>query len=396
MVAHRKILIVGSGIGGLTAALSLAQSNQHVELYEKEPQLFSTGAGIQLSPNAMAVFAQLGIADTIQQVAVEPDALTMRHYRSGKYYFTTPIKHYAHMRYGAPYLHIHRADLQRILYRHCLHRGVAIYFNHPFTRYSPTHNGISVEFSHDQHAEGDLLIGADGIHSSVCRQIFPHHSTAQYSGYAAWRGMVAAEHMNTHLIERTATVWAGQNSHVVIYYVCGGKWINCVVVTAIPYDAIAHNQQQQLPYTFSSWHPAVQEILSRSDDFNLWYLFDRPSPPQWFAKRAVLIGDACHPILPFMAQGAAMAIEDAFILSHLIAHHSAQWDACFTQYEKIRRGRVERVRRRSANNGTTFHLNSGWRGIVKRHVAQALHAAPHQIHRANDWLYGYRFTPPVT
>jgi salicylate hydroxylase len=356
----KKIVIAGAGIGGLCSALALAQCKFEVAVYEQSLQLGEVGAGLQLSPNAMHVFEALGIADDIKAKAFSPDSAVMRHYQTGKTYFSVPLGEAATQKYGAHYLHIHRADLHAILYNACVNMNVSIHLGKAFQSYQQTPKNLIVKFNQNDIVEADVLIGADGIKSNVQACMLGETPT-EFTGQVAWRGVVKAHKLPKQLIKPNANLWVGPGKHFVSYYLRGGDLVNFVAVQERT-DWLKESWSEpgdinELRNTFAGWHPEVTELLNTAEDCFLWALFDRKPLKQWSDQQVTLLGDACHPMLPFLAQGAAMAIEDSYALAHCLATY-ADTHTALTTYQNIRLPRTRTVQLSARKNASLYHMST--------------------------------------
>ena len=356
----KKIVIAGAGIGGLCAALALAKRGFEVAVYEQSSQLGEVGAGLQLSPNAMHVVQALGIAAQIKAKAFRPTSAVMRHYQSGKTYFTVPLGDIANQKYGADYLHIHRADLHSVLNNACEKAGVCIHLGQAVQCYKQTAQNLTIQFENGDGLEADLLIGADGIKSKVQACMLGQTST-QYTGQVAWRGVVEANKLPKGLIKPNANLWVGPGKHFVSYYLRGGDLVNFVAVQErSDWQKESWNEPgdiNELRETFAGWHPEVTELLAASEQCFLWALFDRQPLTQWTDHNVALLGDACHPMLPFLAQGAAMAIEDSYALAHCLANETNTQTALKT-YQNLRLTRTSKIQLGARKNARLYHMSS--------------------------------------
>lgn len=390
----RSALVAGAGIAGLATACVLARDGWQVEICEQAPALGEVGAGLQMSPNAMQVLRALGVEDAVLAAGFEPEAALLRDGRTGRRHLDLPLKPICRGRYGAPYVHIHRADLHAILVDAARAAGVEIRLGSPITGFTDT--GAGIEVSADGTARtADLLIGADGVRSAV-RAAMLGPEAPRFTGQVAWRGVVPAERLPPGTVAPAATVWAGPGRHLVTYYLRGGSLVNIVAVEerddwreegwTTPGDPA------RLRAAFAGWHPAVRTVLEHVEETFLWALFGRPALPRWHDTRAVLVGDACHPTLPFMAQGAAMALEDAVVL----ARHLAATDdlpAALARYQAARRPRATRLQSQARANAGLFHLNAGPGGVFARAKLAVTPYLPRLVAlHAFDWIYGYDAT----
>jgi salicylate hydroxylase len=356
----KKIVIAGAGIGGLCAALALAKRGFLVAVYEQSPQLGEVGAGLQLSPNAMHVLQALGVSEQIKAKAFRPKSAVMRHYQTGKTYFTVPLGDAATQKYGADYLHIHRADLHNVLYDACKDLNVSIHLSHAIQSYQQSPQYLTIQFENGESLKADLLIGADGIKSKV-QACMLGQTPAHFTGQVAWRGVVAADKLPKGLIKPNANLWVGPGKHFVSYYLRGGDLVNFVaVLERSDWQKESWSESgdiNELRDTFSGWHPEVTELLAASEQCFLWALFDRQPLTQWTSQNVALLGDACHPMLPFLAQGAAMAIEDSYALAHCLAKENDS-HAALIAYQDIRLVRTRDIQLKARQNASLYHMSS--------------------------------------
>lgn len=382
----RNIGVVGGGIGGLTAALCLARAGHNVQVFEQTDESVATGAGIQVSPNAARVLHHLGLQDALMTKGFLPKATQMRSWRSGRVISETTLGDVALERYGAPYYHIHRADLMDMLVSAVsAEPTIRLNVSSRITSFSQDATGVRLVAGEHEH-QVDLLIGADGIHSSV-RACLWGDQQADFTGNVAWRMLVPVNRLPEGLIAPNATVWWGPGKHFVHYLVKGGDYVNCVcVVEKAEWQAeswVAAGSMSELQADFAGWHDTIQQLLDQTDDGTLfkWGLFDRAPMRTWGIDRVSLLGDACHPTLPFMAQGAAMAIEDAAVLANCFSN-GADVVAALRRYEDLRKARTAGVQRGSRRNATVFHL-SGLKAWLRDRAASK--AGKHSM----DRLYRY-------
>jgi salicylate hydroxylase len=356
----RKIVIAGAGIGGLCAALALAKRGFDVAVYEQSLQLGEVGAGLQLSPNAVHVLQALGIADQVKAKAFSPESAVMRHYQTGKTYFTVPLGDAATQKYAADYLHIHRADLHTALYNACKDINVSIHLGQCIQSYLQTPQNLTIQFDNGASLETDVLIGADGIKSKV-QACMLGQTPAVFTGQVAWRGVVEASKLPKGLIKPNANLWVGPGKHVVSYYLRGGDLVNFVAVQERnDWQKESWNEPgdiSELRDTFGGWHPEVTELLAAAESCFLWALFDRQPLKQWTDQNVALLGDACHPMLPFLAQGAAMAIEDSYALAYCLASDNNTQTALQT-YQNIRLPRTRNIQHNARKNAALYHMSS--------------------------------------
>ena len=354
------ILISGAGIGGLTAAIALAQNGAKVEILEKAAELGEVGAGIQQGPNAMQVHAALGMDKAIKAASFEPDSIEFRDYRSGKSLLSNPLKGTHEKRYGQKYLHIHRADLHTILLKAAQDSGVKLHLNHDVKSYDEEDGTIYVQ-TEKTSFKGDALIGADGIKSNIRLQMLgPEKNT--YTGNVAWRGIVPTNRLPEGHIPPCANNWLGPKRHFVSYYIRGGECINFIAIEEredwTEESWSQPGNMEELRAAFGGWDSRITDLLKACDECFLWGLFDHPPLAGWTEGRVALLGDAAHPMLPFLAQGASMAIEDGWVLGQLISAHKSDIQHGLKEYEKARYARATLIQRLSKENAELYHMNS--------------------------------------
>lgn len=362
----QQVLIAGGGIGGLAAALACSRAGCHVRLYERAPVFSEVGAGIQMGPNVVRVLHSWGLESALQQVAAYPDRLQVRHALSGAELGALRLGATAVQRYGAPYATIHRADLHQLLLAALQARdSVWLHPGRTVERYAQTTDAVSLRLSDGLELEGDLLIGADGLWSRVRSQLLDDGSP-RVAGHLAYRAMVPQASLPASLRSQQVTAWLGPRLHVVQYPVRGGQWLNIVAIVHghVPggledwdHSANAADLQAHLALTCT----ALRALIEAVPDWRLWVLCDRPpvsGADQMARGRIALLGDAAHPMRPYLAQGAGMAIEDAGELARQLAQADGVLDVptLLQRYALNRWQRCARVQARSIRNGEIFHL----------------------------------------
>jgi salicylate hydroxylase len=385
-----KVVIAGGGIGGLCAGIALAKVGFDVDLIERAPALTDVGAGIQLSPNATKGLAGLGVLEAVAQVASAPQTLEMRIGRTGEKVFSIPIAQEARKRYGAPYLHVHRADLSEILSRAAKFAGVTVRLGARVSAYVRDVDGLRVGLDTGAIIPCDLLVGADGVRSTVRRQMLGEQEP-RYTGAVAWRMTVPADVAPD--LPHAAIVWAGPGRHAVTYRIRRNELINFVgVVETDKWPGESWDQPgdpTELADDFGGWAPPIPDILASASNCFVWALFDRDPLPRWSEDRVVLLGDACHPMPPFQAQGAAMAIEDAIVLAKCLQVHGVS-QASLTLYERIRKPRTTRVLASARANMGVFHRsNAITQAATYGPMKLADKLFPAFVRSRQDWIYGY-------
>ncbi|MDO6559308.1 FAD-dependent monooxygenase [Paraglaciecola chathamensis] len=392
----KKIIIAGGGIGGLSAALALNLHGFEVHVLEQSDALAEVGAGIQLSPNAMHVLQMIGVSGDVLSHGFLPTNATMRHFRTAKEYLRMPLGDAIEKKFGAPYVHIHRADLHQVLHRAALSSGIHISVNARVKRYQNLAiqgvNQVQVYLDDGREMLADALIGADGIRSAVKKQMLPLASV-EFTGQVAWRGTIDAQKVPRNLVKPEANLWIGPGAHLVSYYVRGGKEINVIAVQeqkqwtdtrwSVPGDV------KTLRAAFVNWHSDVTQLLSKVEECFLWGLFASRPLDTWVDGHVALLGDACHPMLPFVAQGAAMAIEDSACLAQALSAHE-KIDSGLSGYQSRRYARVTKVQRMAAKNASLYHMQ-GASSHAKLLALKAANTLSSDISALPmSYVYGYR------
>lgn len=389
-------LIAGGGIAGLAVALALARAGWRATVCEQSPVLGEVGAGLQMSPNACRALGALGVLDTVRAKASVPAAAHLRDGRTGRTIYRAALGAEAERRWGAPYLHVHRADLLAVLTEAAAAAGAEVRLGTRVRRALDLPGGAALHFEDETRLEGDLVIGADGIRSSLRAQLNAHEKP-RFVQQVAWRGTVPADRLAPGIVPPEATVWAGPGRHLVTYLLRGGSLVNFVAVEEVASSAelgedwVAPGDPERLREAYRSWHPDVTALLGAVTETFRWGLFDRPEQVTWAKGHVVLVGDAAHAMLPFMAQGAAMALEDAVVLDRCLA--SGDVPAALARFETRRWDRVRRVQAQAAANGRLFHRRTPL-GRLLAHLPIRIvsRVAPGLAAGRLDWLYGYDVT----
>jgi salicylate hydroxylase len=392
---NAPIVIAGAGIGGLAAALSLARAGKRALVLERAPRIEEIGAGLQIAPNAGRILARLGLEPALAAVALEPEAVNVRRGRDGAVLARLDLSD-ARNRWGAPFRLFHRADLQGALLQAALENPQThVRSGARVGDFEARANGVRVRV-HTQEGVEEIeaagLVGADGVRSSVRAHLVPSERDApSYSGCVAWRATLPADSVPTALRARESNLWLLPGAHVVHYPLRDASLINAVVIIEEPPEAEdAHSslslKGEELASRFSRRYMAAElrTLIEAGDSWRHWPLFMRPALKQWTRGPVTLLGDAAHPMVPFLAQGAAQAIEDADALGEAFMRLGATVETAFAAYQGVRRDRAERVVRASRRQGAYDHL-SGMPAAARDLAIRALGGPG--ILRRNAWLY---------
>lgn len=382
-----KVVIAGAGLGGLAAAGCLLKAGFDVEIYEQAPALGEIGAGIQQSANAMHVMRHLGVEDRLRAVAFKPPTTQFRIYNSGEVLQELSLAENHEARHGAPYLQMHRADFHAVLADAVQElKPDVIRLNASAVGFEETDTGVALKLADGRHIEGDVLIGADGIKSVVRRQI-AGADRPEYTGDAAWRLTVDADRLPDGFMGGTSSIWVGPGKHAVVYFLRGGRLLNFVACVELD-EWIEESWTLKRPWSelrrdFEDWHEDILAIIEAADRDACfrWALNVRPKLPNWSTGRATLIGDAAHPTLPYMAQGAAMAVEDGAILTRAL-EKAPDVATALQLYQRNRLERTGRIVDESQANRGLFHMDS-------IEDLKAAFARRNMDRERADWLYSY-------
>jgi salicylate hydroxylase len=395
----RTIFIAGAGIGGLTAALSLAHNGFRVVVLEKAERLEEAGAGLQLSPNASRVLVDLGLKERLRTRAVTPEAITIVSARAGGELVRLPLGEAASVRAGAPYWVIHRADLQAALAGAVReHPDIELKLGCQFEDLAPHTKGLTIVHRSGNERRQDVglaLIGADGIWSAVRNHLFPE-AQPQFSGLIAWRGTLDARELPREYTAPRVQLWMGPNAHLVAYPISAGKQINVVAVVPGTWNRpgwSAPGEPNELKEAFvgARWAGAARMLIGAVDGWRKWALFTLAEGGAWHQGSVALLGDAVHGMLPFAAQGAGMAIEDAAVLAKMLGETplepGAQVAAALQRYGRARRPRVTRVQQFARKQGRICHM-TGAMALARDLTIRAL--GPERMLARQAWIYDWR------
>ena len=356
-----KVIVIGGGIGGTAAAHALLRAGCDVRIYEQVNAKTEVGAGIQISPNASRLLRRYGLDEALKQRAVRPAALVVRRWADGATLSREELGDAIEREYGAPYYHFHRADLLSVL-SEALPAGV-LQTGRRCVGAIQNESGIRVDFEDGSSIEGDVLVGADGIHSTIRRTLFGDERP-RFSGNVAYRGLAPVERIAHLDLPHVGSNWWGPHGHFVHYFVAGGRFLNFVAVSEqANWERESWTDRGSIDDArrcYEGWHPQIHTILNAVDETFKWALFDRAPLERWSVGRITLLGDACHPMLPYMAQGAAQAIEDGATLAACLEGISGTDIApALARYEALRKPRTASIQAAARGNSVTFHLPDG-------------------------------------
>ena len=383
-----RMLIVGGGIGGLATAIALARTGISSTLMERSVFSGETGAGIQLGPNATRALRELGVLDAVQAVAFRPDALRLFDGVSGEALASVPLGSSTEKRYGAPYLTLHRADLHSCLLAACQRLdSIELKDDFDVTEVEMLADRMVATSADGTKAEGTSLIAADGLWSRF-RQRIDACADLRFSGATAWRTLLPREQVPAPFDTSEVGLWLGPRAHLVHYPVRGGKDLNVVAVVEGGIAKLGWNwraEPDMLLPAFDRWASPVRKLLGIAETWRCWSLFRVKPSSRWVQGRMALLGDAAHPVLPYLAQGAALAIEDAVTLAASLEVSSGEPSDAFARYESLRANRARSVQRQAARQGRLYHLH-GPSAVVRNFMLRQ--TRPEALLQSFDWLYG--------
>ncbi|MEV8021407.1 FAD-dependent monooxygenase [Streptomyces sp. NPDC086554] len=380
-----RVAVAGGGIAGLVLAVALRRAGIDCHIYEQAGRLTEVGAGVQVAPNASRLLRRIGLRDRLRSIAVAPEAIEMRRWDDGALLQRTELGEMCRRRFGAPYYTVHRADLHggllALLPPDRVHLGARC------VDVKQDGEGAQLHLSDGTVVAADLVVGADGIHSLVRQQIVADRP--RYSGQTIYRGLVPAERVPHLLDEPCVRLWFGPDKHCVAYPVSAGRQVSFGATVASSdwreESWSARGDVAEVAAAYKGWHPDVVRLIDVAETVSRWALHDRDDIDRLSSGRVTVIGDAAHPMLPFQAQGANQAIEDAVVLASCLAYAGGGGlSAALRRYERIRLPRVTRIQRQSRANAKTFHLADGDEQHNRDTEARTSSGLDH-----HQWLFGY-------
>jgi len=392
-MARQHILIAGGGIGGMSAGLALLQRGYSVRIFEQAPALGEVGAGIQISPNGSRALDSLGAFQRLLALSCKPKEKRFRHWQTGKSWQLFDLGEQAVEKYGYPYLTVYRPDLLS-----ALSDGVealdpeAIVLDARVDRFEQDEDGVILYLADGRSFRGDALIGADGVRSRIREQLWGG-AAPEFSGMVAWRGVIPMENLPEHLRVMVGNTWIGPGGHVVNYPLRGGKIMN-LVGTIDSDDWSAQSWRtlgsvEECLRDFAGWHDDIHTMIKAAPELLKWALMGRDPMEKWTRGRVSMVGDACHPTLPFLAQGAVMSIEDGVVLARCLDEEDGRIEAALTRFESARIERTRDMVLGARDNTSRFH-NEELRSEASAELYMQREWSRAPIKDRYDWLYSYK------
>ena len=385
--SNLPVIIAGGGIGGLAAALALSRIGVASVVFEQAARFSEIGAGIQIGPNAFYVFDKLGISPEISEVAAFPDALVVNDGLDGRTILHVPVGSTAKRRFGYPYGLVHRADLHNVLLQACRTSClIELISSSPVSRFEDHGSHVCIRLEDGTIRDGAALIGADGLWSRV-REHLVGDGKPRISGHIAYRAVLPIGDVPDANRTNNMTLWAGPKTHLVHYPLRRGELFNLVAVFhSDRYEEgwDTYGDPKELELRFRGTCPQVQNMLAKIDSWRMWVLCDREPISNWSRGRVTLLGDAAHPTLQYMAQGACMAMEDALCLASMVRSGNGDYENAFLRYQGTRYLRTARVQLTSRLYGHVYHAAGATRDLRNAYLETR---TPQQFLDSNTWLY---------
>jgi salicylate hydroxylase len=393
MTQSRPILIAGCGIGGSAAALALLKQGFDVEVYEQAPALTEVGAGVQISPNGARALDALGVFQRLNALSCKPEKKQFRLWNTGRAWPMFDLGDAAMASYGYPYLTVYRPDLLDVLVEGV--RAIkpdAIHLGKRATGFTQDADGVTLMLDDGTSVQGSVLIGADGVRSAIREQMWGGAKPA-FSGMVTWRAVIPMEKLPERLRAMVGNTWIGPGGHVVTYPLRGAKLLNFVAtIDRSDWQEEGWNipgTPEECANDFKGWHPDIHAVIACAPTLLKWALMVRDPMPAWTQDRVTLLGDACHPTLPFLAQGAVMSIEDGVVLGRCLAAAQGDPPAGFARYEAARIERTSKMVLGARDNTDRFHSSElGTEEGAQTYLEREWGRAP--IHDRYHWLYQYQ------
>jgi salicylate hydroxylase len=377
-----RVAIIGGGISGLAAAAALARAGVSYEVYEQAPELKEIGAGIQVSPNGARLLHRLGMGPALDRTAVRPDAIEVRRWHDDSLLAATPLGAACERMYGVPYYTMHRADLHAGLL--ALVDPAHVHLDKQCVGVASTASEVTVSFADGTSVTSDVVLGADGIRSTVRGQLMSDRP--RFAGHAIFRGLVPAHEVPELAVQNKVVIWMGPGQHCVSYPISAGKLVSFAASSPA---SESHGESwtsrastTEVLAAYDGWSPVARSLLAATDEVSVYLLHDREAVPSWGTDRIMLIGDAAHPMLPFGAQGASQGIEDAVAVAAALGG-AADAPAALRSYEQVRRTRIKDVHAFIQENERNHHVEDDAAKARDEHMAEDFGL------RQREWLFAY-------